>query len=139
VTPANGPAKVLLGRFAFPMVPKCSIGLCYFKNKQETDRRNLRLNPTRTNGQIGLFDRNLRPAYSIPREPEAEVTWKVTFSCNTLTGGKPNGECRLRYPDYESGEPAGRSRVPEKDRRHRLARGWERPAGIADPWRRAER
>ena len=36
-----------------------------------------------------------RPALCIQRGPVAEISWKAVFSGRTLTGGKPNGECRL--------------------------------------------
>ena len=46
-------------------------------------------------GRIGLFGRAIRPARSTTRGSEAEIAWKVAFGCFSLTGGKPNGECRL--------------------------------------------
>ena len=48
-------------------------------------------------GRIGLFGRAIRPARSTTRGSEAEIAWKVAFGCFSLTGGKPNGECRLIY------------------------------------------
>ena len=47
-------------------------------------------------GRIGLFGRAIRPARSTTRGSEAEIAWKVAFGCFSLTGGKPNGECRLK-------------------------------------------
>ena len=38
------------------------------------------------------------PARSTTRGSEAEIAWKVAFGCFSLTGGKPNGECRLIKP-----------------------------------------
>ena len=46
-------------------------------------------------GRIGLFGRAIRPARSTTRGSEAEIAWKVAFGCFSLTGGKPNGECRF--------------------------------------------
>ena len=48
------------------------------------------------NGRIGLFGRAIRPARSTTRGPETEIAWNVAFGCFSVTGGKPNGECRLR-------------------------------------------
>jgi hypothetical protein len=48
------------------------------------------------NGQIGPFGRTLRSASSIPPGSDADIAWKVAFRGRTLSGGKPNGECRLR-------------------------------------------
>jgi hypothetical protein len=48
------------------------------------------------NGRIGLFGRAIRPARSTTRGPETEIAWKAAFGCFSVTGGKPNGECRLR-------------------------------------------
>jgi hypothetical protein len=36
-----------------------------------------------------------RPARCIQRGPVAEISWKAVFSGRTLTGGKPNGKCRI--------------------------------------------
>ena len=47
-------------------------------------------------GRIGLFGRAIRPARSTTRGSEAEIAWNVAFGCFSLTGGKPNGECRVR-------------------------------------------
>ena len=41
--------------------------------------------------------RAIRPARSTTRGSEAEIAWKVAFGCFSLTGGKPNGECRLIF------------------------------------------
>ena len=46
-------------------------------------------------GRIGLFGRAIRPARSTTRGSEAEIAWNVAFGCFSLTGGKPNGECRV--------------------------------------------
>ena len=55
-------------------------------------------------GRIGLFGRAIRPARSTTRGSEAEIAWKVAFGCFSLTGGKPNGECRVivRRPVFVS-------------------------------------
>ena len=47
-------------------------------------------------GRIVLFGRAIRPARSTTRGSEAEIAWNVAFGCFSLTGGKPNGECRLK-------------------------------------------
>ena len=48
------------------------------------------------NGRIGLFGRAIRRARSTTRGPETEIAWKVAFGCFSVSGGKLNGECRLR-------------------------------------------
>ena len=48
-------------------------------------------------GRIGLFGRAIRPARSTTRGSEAEIAWKAAFGCFSLTGGKPNGECRMKF------------------------------------------
>ena len=55
-------------------------------------------------GRIGLFGRAIRPARSTTRGSEAEIAWKVAFGCFSLTGGKPNGECRLKVIAQRSKE-----------------------------------
>ena len=45
---------------------------------------------------IDMFGRAIRPARSTTRGSEAEIAWKVAFGCFSLTGGKPNGECRVK-------------------------------------------
>ena len=61
------------------------------------DRKGVSENASRDalSGRIGLFGRAIRPARSTTRGSEAEIAWKVAFGCFSLTGGKPNGECRL--------------------------------------------
>ena len=61
-------------------------------------------------GRIGLFGRAIRPARSTTRGSEAEIAWKVAFGCFSLTGGKPNGECRLRCQKIRKVGDAGRIR-----------------------------
>ena len=63
------------------------------------DRKGVSENASRDalSGRIGLFGRAIRPARSTTRGSEAEIAWKVAFGCFSLTGGKPNGECRLIY------------------------------------------
>jgi hypothetical protein len=56
-----------------------------------------------SSGWSGLLGRSSRPARSIPREPDAEIAWNIAFSGHTLTGGKPNGECRLTVGEYKYG------------------------------------
>ena len=51
-------------------------------------------------GRIGLFGRAIRPARSTTRGSEAEIAWKVAFGCFSLTGGKPNGECRVNIAPF---------------------------------------
>ncbi len=62
------------------------------------DRKGVSENASRDalSGRIGLFGRAIRPARSTTRGSEAEIAWKVAFGCFSLTGGKPNGECRFR-------------------------------------------
>ena len=63
------------------------------------DRKDVSENASRDalSGRIGLFGRAIRPARSTTRGSEAEIAWKVAFGCFSLTGGKPNGECRLLH------------------------------------------
>ena len=58
-------------------------------------------------GRIGLFGRAIRPARSTTRGSEAEIAWNVAFGCFSLTGGKPNGECRLRHSSPEGSTKGG--------------------------------
>jgi hypothetical protein len=46
-------------------------------------------------GLASSIDRSMRPARCIPRGPVAEIRWKVAFGGRILTGGNPNGECRV--------------------------------------------
>ena len=61
------------------------------------DRKGVSENASRDalSGRIGLFGRAIRPARSTTRGSEAEIAWNVAFGCFSLTGGKPNGECRI--------------------------------------------
>jgi len=47
------------------------------------------------------FDRSMRPARCIPRVPVAEIRWKVAFGGSILTGGNPNGECRINGEHFK--------------------------------------
>ncbi len=69
------------------------------QNIKESDQAacvQCRLGQRAASGRIGLFGRAIRPARSTTRGSEAEIAWKVAFGCFSLTGGKPNGECRFR-------------------------------------------
>jgi hypothetical protein len=61
------------------------------------DRKGVSENAPRDalNGRIGLFGRAIRSARSTTRGPETEIAWKAAFGCFSVTGYKPNGECRL--------------------------------------------
>ena len=48
------------------------------------------------NGRVCLFGRAMRSARRIPRGSEADTAWNVAFRGCRFTGGKPNGECRLK-------------------------------------------
>ena len=63
------------------------------------DRKGVSENASRDalSGRIGLFGRAIRPARSTTRGSEAGIAWKVAFGCFSLTGGKPNGECRMKF------------------------------------------
>ena len=63
------------------------------------DRKGVSENASRDalSGRIGLFGRAIRPARSTTRGSEAEIAWKAAFGCFSLTGGKPNGECRMKF------------------------------------------
>ena len=47
------------------------------------------------NDWASSLGRSSRPPHRIPRGPEAEIAWRVAFNGRSLTGGKPNGECRF--------------------------------------------
>ena len=66
------------------------------------DRKGVSENASRDalSGRIGLFGRAIRPARSTTRGSEAEIAWKVAFGCFSLTGGKPNGECRVNIAPF---------------------------------------
>ncbi len=68
------------------------------------DRKGVSENASRDalSGRIGLFGRAIRPARSTTRGSEAEIAWKVAFGCFSLTGGKPNGECRVSSPSAQN-------------------------------------
>ncbi len=57
------------------------------------------------NDRIRLFGRTIRPARSTTRGPEAEIAWNVAFGCFSVTGGKPNGECRINEWQHSKGRP----------------------------------
>ncbi len=56
-------------------------------------------------GLASSFDCSMRPARCIPRGPVAEIPWKVAFGGRILTGGKPNGECRMKITLLGTGTP----------------------------------
>jgi len=60
-----------------------------------------------SSGWSGLLGRSSRPARSIPREPDAEIARNIAFSGHTLTGGKPNGECRSTTAEESDNQDFG--------------------------------
>ena len=79
------------------------------------DRKGVSENASRDalSGRIGLFGRAIRPARSTTRGSEAEIAWKVAFGCFSLTGGKPNGECRFNLRIWKWVAPIQALSVPK--------------------------
>ena len=83
-------------------------------------------------GRIGLFGRAIRPARSTTRGSEAEIAWKVAFGCFSLTGGKPNGECRVTFYALGQHEPPCAASLWTRQHTSKFQQGFDHRVSFAD-------